>query len=165
MLFRSWQLPDIYEPNPWSLLGPDGEPRIAPTALGYEDFEQLEIINYLTMDMLMDLGVPDTFQKLPRDDTSSIQSSLLMMNHDGVNWWYLEQDYSPFLVELRARVTNQQLDAGGAVEALFNRILIRPPTAAERDLFTAYLNGRPLQRALADMTWTLLNHPDFLYRR
>jgi len=54
-------------------------------------------------------------------------------------------------------------DPGAIVDQLFVATLSRKPTAAERTMAIAYLQGGNLGQRAEDLQWTLLNSLEFLF--
>ena len=52
-------------------------------------------------------------------------------------------------------------DPGALLDRLFLTALSRPPAAGERATIRAFLGPTPTPEALADLLWSLVNHPEF----
>ena len=159
----TWQLRDSYEPSVGALLDEEGEFVADPTSLGYFNEGEYYFTQYSTMDLLTVLGAPDRVNQTRRDNSNSPQTALALMNGFGVNIWFLEIDFSPYLQSLRDAL-NGGVAREQVIDQVFLKTLFREPTQAEMALFSEHFNGKTAGEGLQDMLWALFNHPDFLHR-
>ena len=52
-------------------------------------------------------------------------------------------------------------DPDALIDRLFRQALSRSPAPAERDAIREFLGAKPIAEDLADLLWSLVNHPEF----
>ncbi|MDJ0842159.1 MAG: DUF1549 domain-containing protein [Acidobacteriota bacterium] len=165
----TWQLPGTDEPSIFAiydLFSEDEEPLVDVTDLGYDSEETYFFFQEATSSLLNQLGRGDYFNAKDRDNTSSITMSLTMMNGFEANWWVdYWQQASPVLTGLRRDLDNGAKSPEAALNVLFQRFLFRDANQVERQHLLPVLQSGDRERGLTDVTWVLINHPDFLYNR
>lgn len=178
----TWALPSPGEPDPFALLRFSDDPpydyyyAADPVTLGFASYAEFQFLHYTTQMLLQGMGRGDGFGT-QRQNTSTVQRALFMLNSDEFSSYmyggaeydgeegYLQIPTSPYLLAQIERLQADPTQAAPFVDEIFLRFLVRPPTAAEKTLFLAYLAEKPLQLAVYDTAYALINHPDFVHQR
>lgn len=164
--YSTWQMPDSIEPNP-GLIFAEGRDDLLfdPIELGYQSFDDYYLSQAIALTMMFQLGRDDRQNDIPRTVDGSIQMALLMMNNP-ITTFYLDNiDASPFLASMRDRAQRGSPDDYRfVVETMFRRALVRLPTELEMDAALAAFVAGEETKAVANLGWVLVNHPDFLYK-
>ncbi len=163
----AWQMPDASEPNPNALFRGAGFARglrISPELLGYASLDDYDFQQNRAYLLLQQLGRGDVENNRPRANEVSIPGILSMMNQLDHNYWLEFWAGVPLIRDLSARLGQGRLSRRDATTDLFHHILFRDPTEAEMALFLNYFNAHDESRAVRDMVWALLNHPDFIHK-
>ena len=137
---------------------------VPPQSLGYANEDEYFFMQYVTMDLLSQLGRGDAFNAVKRDNSGSVTNSLLLMNNYTLNFWVDELRFAPAVFQVTNAFDRDQITADTLVDGLFRNILFRDPTAGERARFLQHLQQNEPDMAVPDLYWVLFNHPDFLYR-
>lgn len=186
----AWALPSSGEPESFSLIQiPEDDVEFEnltwlndPTNLGFSSKADYFFSQDTAMEMLVRLGRGQFLANQPRENTSTVQRALFLLNQPEVHSYmyggyeveYDEEDgdlgsfvipASPYLQTKIEQLNNGSLSQDEFLKEMFLRFLVREPTQAERGLFTNYYSGKSVQQGVYDTAWALINHPDFIHQR
>lgn len=162
----TWQLPDPSEPSYSAIFGPeDDESQIdEPTSIAGVLVEELIFDLELSQDLLTAFGRGQYFTGKPRTSDVSIQNSLVLLNGELATFWLEEPEASPMIMQFSDAYGQGQLAGSTLIRDLFLHILFRVPSPEETAALMPHLAGKSPQRAVTDLFWVLLNHPDFIFK-
>ncbi len=161
----AWQMPDAYEPNPYAIYDKDEQFIVTPQSLGFANEEHFHFVQYSTMDLMRLFGAADRINGTARDDQSSTNTALGMMNTETIHYWFLGEAHSPFINQLVDDLNQGKRTERETVRFLFLSILLREPNPEETPLFLNYFKDLSPEESVPDLVWVLFNHPDFLFIR
>lgn len=163
----AWQLPGTDEPNYNALFDDNFENFIIePTELGFNSRDHYYFYQYLGIEMLENLGRGNAELDQPRGDNTSITNALSMLNSYSANWWIdVWYDGSGPLRAIWEEVDNNRMSRQDAVTLLVQTLLFREPTDQELSLLSNAISLDDPALGVINVTYALINHPDFLYRR
>jgi len=164
--YNLWAMPGTIEPNPAAIFSYERDMLADPTELGYPSLDVYYAIQALTLQMLQSMGRGDRINRIRRSDEFDMQSSLALMNNPLLTFQLLGNDQGPGPV---AATLTRALQSGAktvddAVRELYLRALFREPDAAELAAGRDYLAADQSQSGVADLMWSLVNHPEFAHK-
>ncbi|CAM2010689.1 DUF1549 domain-containing protein [Acanthopleuribacter pedis] len=187
----TWALPSPGEPEGFALIHiPEenfDEDNLVwlndPTNLGFQSIADYFYRQDTAHELLVNLGRGRLIANSPRENTSTVQRALFMMNQPEFHAYMgggfeveLDEEEvatigrlylpaSPFLQAKISELSDGRLDQDGFLTEIFTRFLLRAPSAAERTLFKEYYRGKEIYQGVYDTAWALINHPDFIHQR
>jgi hypothetical protein len=161
--------------NMWGTPGPE-----TPDYSGIYNFETGEVVNYQDYgfsseeEMWFYVETAESFNRefgrgdyiggQLRTNESTIQNSLFMMNNYFTNLFLEDPESFPTVAYWSERLEEGEATAETFVQFVFEDLLFRSPTEAERQLMLSQLNNMNPWDAVPNIYWALMNHADFLHR-
>ena len=158
-----WEMPDTYEPNV-NAIPIRGGNAPSPRLLGYAHRNEYEFMQRSGKELMESFGRGDRFTYTNRDNSTTVRTTLTLMNDPYILDSILSPESSPFIQSMV-----QALDTGSktreeVTREIFLRILFREPSALEFPIVLDYLQSNVPAQAVPDAVWALLNQPDFVYK-
>ncbi|MDJ0839087.1 MAG: DUF1553 domain-containing protein [Acidobacteriota bacterium] len=151
-----WGLPDTQEPG---YIPGNEVTAFRLQQLGVRNHQ--ELLNYqgAVRDLLSSLGRADRDTGSPPDEHLGHATSLALLNNPVVIYLLEASPLVSYLAELVRAGDREEV-----VNLLFSRGLYRLPTETERRTANESLEAGDPETAIRDILWTLISHPDFLFR-
>ena len=161
----AWQLPSTNEPNEEAIFQPDSDDlRVNVEELGYDSEEELFYYLDTTSEIQTYFGRGDYPNGTARNNENNIQNSLFLMNSEILNYWLQDWQMAPNLANLINAYGAGDISQDQVITKLYHDILFRDPNPAERQSVHNHINGLSPEETVTDLTWALINHPDFIHK-
>lgn len=160
----AWQMPDPAEPSILALVDLyfDGD-QLKP-GVSRESIDYLYFFQHITQTLQRDFGRGDYFNGVARTNEDTIQNALTLMNDPFSHYYLQAPQVFPNVQQWTTALANGQMTKSDLVTTLYNVLLFREPSPAERQILMDHIANITPAEAVTDSLWILLNHPDFLYR-